>query len=208
MNDAKAWLELILFTVVLWAITKPLGLWITAVLDPNGKTFLDPAVQPLERLTYRLFGIRPEREQSWLGYAFSLLTFSAVTMLFTYGLLRLQAVLPLNPQKLSAAADHLAFNTAASFTTNTNWQSYGGESTMSYLSQMLALALHNFLSAAAGIAVAAALVRGIARHTAATTLGAAGILTRNLLIYGLGGILLPFVGIKLIDVIITALRLA
>jgi potassium-transporting ATPase potassium-binding subunit len=161
-------LELILFTVILWAVTKPLGLWVTAVLDPDGKTFLDPAVRPLERLTYRIFGIRPEQEQGWLGYAFSILMFSVVTMLFTYGLLRLQAALPLNPQKLPAVADHLAFNTAASFTTNTNWQSYSGESTMSYLSQLLALALHNFLSAAAGIAVAAAIVRGIARHTAAT----------------------------------------
>ncbi|MBV9999854.1 MAG: potassium-transporting ATPase subunit KdpA [Verrucomicrobia bacterium] len=168
MNNAQGWLELILFTAVLWAITKPLGLWVTAVLDPNGKTFLDPAVRPLERLTYRIFGIRPEEEQGWLSYAFSILMFSVVTMLFTYALLRLQAVLPLNPQKLPAVADHLAFNTAASFTTNTNWQSYSGESTMSYLSQMLALALHNFLSAAVGIAVAAAIVRGIARHTAAT----------------------------------------
>jgi potassium-transporting ATPase potassium-binding subunit len=168
MNDAQGWLELIVFTVILWAITKPLGLWVTAVLDPNGKTFLDPAVRPLERLTYRLFGIRPEEEQGWLSYAFSILMFSAVTMLFTYALLRLQAALPLNPQKLPAVADHLAFNTAASFTTNTNWLSYGGESTMSYLSQMLALALHNFLSAAVGIAVAAAIVRGIARHTAVT----------------------------------------
>ncbi|MBV8900239.1 MAG: potassium-transporting ATPase subunit KdpA [Verrucomicrobia bacterium] len=168
MNNAQGWLELIIYTVVLWAVTKPLGLWVTAVLDPNGKTFLDPAVRPLERLTYRIFGIRPEKEQGWLSYAFSILMFSAVTMLFTYALLRLQAALPLNPQKLPAVADHLAFNTAASFTTNTNWQSYAGESTMSYLSQMLALALHNFLSAAVGIAVAAAIVRGIARHTVAT----------------------------------------
>jgi K+-transporting ATPase ATPase A chain len=168
MNNAQGWLELILFTVLLWAITKPMGLWVTAVLDPNGKTYLDPAVRPLERLTYRLFGIRPEQEQGWLSYAFSILMFSVVTMLFTYALLRLQAALPLNPQKLPAVADHLAFNTAASFTTNTNWQSYTGESTMSYLSQMLALALHNFLSAATGIAVAAAIVRGIARHSAAT----------------------------------------
>jgi K+-transporting ATPase ATPase A chain len=168
MNNAQGWLELIIFAVVLWAITKPLGLWVTAVLDPNGKTFLDPAVRPLERLTYRVFGIRPGEEQGWLSYAFSILMFSAVTMLFTYALLRLQAALPLNPQKLPAVADHLSFNTAASFTTNTNWQSYAGESTMSYLSQMVALALHNFLSAATGIAVAAAIVRGIARHTAAT----------------------------------------
>src|SRR3954452_17456974 len=113
--NAQGWLELIVFILALLAITKPLGLWVTAVLDPSGKTFLDPAVRPLERLTYRLFGIRPEREQTWQGYAFSLLMFSVVTMLFTYGLLRLQTVLPLNPQKLPAVADHLAFQTAASF---------------------------------------------------------------------------------------------
>src|SRR5665647_1119253 len=107
-------------------------------------------------------------EQDWKRYAVSLLLFSLVGVLFTYALLRMQQVLPLNPQRLGPVSEHLSFNTAVSFVTNTNWQSYGGESTMSYLSQMVALAFHNFVSAAAGIAVAAALVRGIARHTART----------------------------------------
>ena len=107
-------------------------------------------------------------EQDWKRYAVSLLLFSLVGILFTYAILRLQHLLPLNPQRLGPVSEHLAFNTAVSFTTNTNWQSYGGESTMSYLSQMVALAFHNFVSAASGIAVAAALVRGIARHSAKT----------------------------------------
>src|SRR5665647_614568 len=100
-------------------------------------------------------------EQDWKRYAVSLLLFSLVGVLFTYALLRMQQVLPLNPQRLGPVSEHLAFNTAVSFTTNTNWQSYGGESTMSYLSQMVALTIHNFASAATGIAIAAALVRGI-----------------------------------------------
>jgi len=140
------------------------------VLDANGKTFLDPVIKPLEKLTYKLTGVDPAKEHDWKQYAAAMLLFSLVSMLFTYAVLRLQAVLPLNPQKMGAISEHLAFNTAASFTTNTNWQSYGGESTMSYLSQMVALTVHNFLSAAVGIGIAAALVRGIARHTA-TTIG-------------------------------------
>jgi K+-transporting ATPase ATPase A chain len=129
-------------------------------------------VGPLERLTYRLGGVDSSKEQHWKQYTISMLIFSLFTMLVTYAILRLQAILPLqhllNPQGFSAVGDHLAFNTAASFTTNTNWQSYGGESTMSYLSQMVALASQNFLSAAVGITIAAALVRGIARHCADT----------------------------------------
>ncbi len=113
-------------------------------------------------------GVDPLKEQSWKGYTISMLIFSMVTMLVTYAILRLQGMLPLNPQGFSSVADHLAFDTAASFTTNTNWQSYGGESTMSYLSQMVALASQNYFSAAVGIAIAAALVRGIARDTIAT----------------------------------------
>ena len=115
-----------------------------------------------------MLGVDPQKEQGWKQYAFATLLFSLVSLLFTYAILRLQYFLPLNPQHLGALSPHLAFNTAVSFTTNTNWQSYAGESTMSYLSQMVALTIHNFLSAAVGISVAGALVRGIARHTAAT----------------------------------------
>jgi K+-transporting ATPase ATPase A chain len=166
--NSSGWIQLILFVGALLAITKPLGLYLCKVLDPTGKTFLDPVFKPLERLTYKVTGVDPKKEQDWKGYAMSILLFSLVSMLFTYAILRLQAVLPLNPQKLPALSEHLAFNTAASFTTNTNWQSYGGESTMSYLSQMVALTIHNFVSAAVGIGTAAALVRGIARHTSRT----------------------------------------
>jgi K+-transporting ATPase ATPase A chain len=157
-----------LFVVALVAITKPMGLWLMQVLDANGKTWLDPILKPLERLTYRLMGVDAGKEHDWKQYTFAMLLFSMVSCLFTYAILRLQQWLPLNPQGLAALTAHLAFNTAASFTTNTNWQSYGGESTMSYLSQMVALALHNFVSAATGIAIAAALVRGIARHSVKT----------------------------------------
>ena len=168
MDNMLGWIQLALYLGVLLLVTKPLGLYLLQVLDANGRTWLDPVCRPVERLTYRLARIDPEKEQSWVQYTVSMLIFSLVTMLFTYGILRLQAVLPLNPQKLPAVADHLAFNTAASFTTNTNWQSYSGESTMSYFSQMIALTSQNFFSAAVGIAIAAALVRGIARHCADT----------------------------------------
>jgi K+-transporting ATPase ATPase A chain len=166
--NTSGWIQLFFFLGILLAITKPVGLYLVRVLDADGKTFLDPLVKPLERLTYKVCEIDPKKEHDWKGYATAMLIFSFVTMLFTYAVLRLQAVLPLNPQKLGAISEHLAFNTAASFTTNTNWQSYGGESTMSYFSQMVALASHNFWSAAVGIGIAAALVRGIARHTAET----------------------------------------
>jgi K+-transporting ATPase ATPase A chain len=142
------------------------------VLDAHGKTWLDPVFRPLERLTYRLCRIDPEREQNWIGYSVSMLIFSLVGLLITYFILRFQDKLPLqgllNPQKFAGLTPQLSFNTAASFTTNTNWQNYSGESTMSYLSQMVALASHNFTSAAVGISVAAALVRGIARQTVKT----------------------------------------
>jgi potassium-transporting ATPase potassium-binding subunit len=166
--ESHDWLQLALFVGGLLVITKPLGLYLVQVLDANGRTWLDPVVKPLERLTYRLMGVDPGKEQDWRHYTFTLLLFSIVSCLFTYGILRLQHLLPLNPQHLGALSPDLAFNTAVSFTTNTNWQSYAGESTMSYLSQMVALVLHNFASAAAGISIAAALVRGIARHSAQT----------------------------------------
>lgn len=162
------WLQLGLYVVVLAAITKPMGLYLLRVLDASGRTWLDPVLRPLERLTYRLMGVKPDREQDWKQYTLATLVFSLVGCLFTYGILRLQHLLPLNPQGLGPLSPHLAFNTAVSFTTNTNWQSYVGETTMSYLSQMVGLAFHNFVSAATGIAIAAALVRGITRHSART----------------------------------------
>ena len=166
--NISGWLQLALYIVVLVLITKPLGIHLFEVLDANGKTFLDPVIKPFERLTYRIFGVNPEKEQGWILYTIAMLIFELVTVLFTYLILRFQNFLPLNPQGQAAVTDHLAFNTAWSFATNTNWQSYGGESTMSYLSQMLALASHNFFSAAIGIAIATAVVRGIARHSTKT----------------------------------------
>src|SRR5471030_317317 len=168
--NAHQWLELALYLGALILITKPLGCYLGRVFDANGRTWLDPVMRPLEKLTYRLLGVDSTKEQGWKQYAFAMLLFSLVGVVFTYAILRLQNFLPLNPQHLGALSPHLALNTAVSFTTNTNWQSYGGESTMSYLSQMVALTIHNFFSAAVGMAVAAALVRGIARHTA-TTIG-------------------------------------
>ena len=158
------WIQLILFLAALAALTPSLGLFLTRVLDPAGRTWLDPVLRPVERLAYRLLGVDPAREQDWRQYAVALLAFSAVSALFTYAILRLQHLLPLNPQGLGPLSPHLAFNTAVSFVTNTDWQSYGGESTLSYFSQMVGLTLHHFGSAAAGIAIAAALVRGIARQ--------------------------------------------
>ena len=166
--NAHQWLELAVYIAALVLVTKPLGLYINRVLNPNGRTWLDPVLRPLEKVTYRVLGVDPATEHGWKQYAFAMLLFSLVSCLFTFAILRLQQFLPLNPQHLGALSQHLAFNTAVSFTTNTNWQSYGGESTMSYLSQMVALAVQNFFSAAVGIAIAGALVRGIARHTAQT----------------------------------------
>jgi len=166
--QTSGWLQLGIYVVALALITKPMGLYLMQVLDANGRTWFDPVLRPLERLTYRLMGVDPSKEQDWKQYTVAMLGFSLVSLLFTYAILRLQHLLPLNPQGLGPVSPDLAFNTAASFTSNTNWQSYGGESTMSYLSQMVALVIHNFASAAVGIALAAALVRGIARHSART----------------------------------------
>lgn len=168
MNEMYAWVQLALFVGALLLLTKPIGLYLVQVLDPKGRTWLDMVIGPLERMTYRLLGVDAAREYDWRRYALALLVFSVVGFVFTYSVLRLQHLLPLNPQGLGALDPDLAFNTAASFTTNTNWQSYGGESTLSYFSQMVGLTLHNFTSAAAGIAVAASLVRGIARQSAQT----------------------------------------
>jgi potassium-transporting ATPase potassium-binding subunit len=162
------WIQLALYILILLLLTKPVGLYLISVLDAEGTTFLDPVLRPVERLLYRLFGMDPKKEQDWIPYTVSMLSFSLVGVLFTYAILRLQHLLPLNPQGFGPVSPDLAFNTAVSFTTNTNWQNYGGESTLSYFSQMVGLAFHNFVSAATGIAIAAALVRGIARHTAKT----------------------------------------
>jgi K+-transporting ATPase ATPase A chain len=166
--ETSGWIQLAIFLIALALITKPMGLYLLRVLDVNGKTWLDPVLRPLERATYRAMGIRPNEEHNWKQYTLALLLFSLVGCIFTYAILRLQNFLPLNPQGFAAVNSDLAFNTAASFTTNTNWQNYSGESTMSYFSQMVALAFHNFVSAATGIAIAAALVRAIARHSAKT----------------------------------------
>jgi K+-transporting ATPase ATPase A chain len=166
--ETSGWIQLAIFLIALALITKPIGLYLAHVLDPNGRTLLDPVLRPLERGTYRIIGVRPDQEHNWKQYTLAMLAFSLVGCVFTYAILRLQNLLPLNPQKFGAVNPDLAFNTAASFTTNTNWQNYGGESTMSYLSQMVGLTFHNFVSAATGIAIAAAFVRAIARHSAKT----------------------------------------
>jgi potassium-transporting ATPase potassium-binding subunit len=164
----SGWLQFALYFAALVLITKPMGLYLLHVLDANGRTWLDPVLRPLERVTYRLMGVDSSKEHNWKQYTLAMLLFSLVSCLFTYAILRLQNLLPLNPQGLGAVSADLAFNTAVSFTTNTNWQSYVGETTMSYFSQMVGLAFHNFVSAATGIAIAAALVRAIARHSAQT----------------------------------------
>ncbi len=168
---ASGWIQLALFVGALLLITRPLGAYLVRVLDPQragGGTFLDPVFGWFERICYKILRVDPKQEQTWKGYAIAMLIFSLVSMLLTYGILRLQTHLPLNPQQMTNVPDALAFNTAASFTTNTNWQSYSGESTMSYFSQMVALAVHNYFSAAVGIAIAAALIRGIARDRSST----------------------------------------
>jgi K+-transporting ATPase ATPase A chain len=171
--NAIDWFQALLYVGVLLAITKPLGVFLFRVLDSDGKTFLDPVMKPVERLLYKLFGIDPHKEQDWKHYCVAMLMFSMVTMIFTYGALRLQGHLPFHGyvdalKDQTALTPALSFNTSASFTTNTNWQNYTGENTMSYFSQMVALASHNFWSAAVGIAIAAAFVRGIARDKAST----------------------------------------
>jgi K+-transporting ATPase ATPase A chain len=164
---ANAWLQLALFLIVLLALVKPLGSYMARVYE--GKTCgLDRALGWLERSIYRLAAIDPANEMTWRRYAESVLLFSVLGLAFLYLMLRLQGGLPLNPQVLPANTPDLAFNTAASFTSNTNWQSYGGETTLSYFSQMLGLTVQNFVSAASGIAVLVALIRGIARRSAST----------------------------------------
>jgi len=159
MTTAVGWFQIAAFAAVIALLTRPVGAYLFRVFEGDRQPL--PRV---ERLLYRLCGVDEKQEQTWAEYALSLLAFSAVTLLVTYGIERLQGALPLNPQKLGAVEPYLAFNTASSFTTNTNWQAYSGESTMSYLTQMAGLAWHNFISAAAGIGVALALARGLTRR--------------------------------------------
>jgi potassium-transporting ATPase potassium-binding subunit len=164
---ANAVIQVGIFSILVTLISVPLGLYMARVFAGE-RTFLDPVLRPVERAIYRVCGVHPDIEQDWIEYAVAMLLFSAVGMLLLYGMERLQYYLPLNPQKFGAVAPDLAFNTAASFTTNTNWQAYGGESTMSYFTQMAGLAFHNFVSAAAGIAVAIAVIRGFVRRSSKT----------------------------------------
>jgi potassium-transporting ATPase potassium-binding subunit len=160
----NGWLQLALYSLAIVALTRPIGIFMFRVLEGERHP-LSPILGPVERAIYRVCGIDPQREQGWREYAFALLAFSAFGLVVTYALQRMQHLLPFNPQGLPAVEPALAFNTAVSFTTNTNWQAYAGETTMSYLTQMAGLAWHNFTSAAAGIAVAVALARGITRRS-------------------------------------------
>ena len=156
----NGWLQIACLALAVLLVTKPLGLYLVAVYEGRIRW-----LAPVERVLYRAAGIDATEDQHWTGYAGAMLIFSLASMLLTYAVLRMQHLLPLNPQRLPGVVDRQAFETAASFTTNTNWQSYIGESTMSYLSQMTQLAFHNFTSAAVGMAIAVAVVRGIARRS-------------------------------------------
>jgi len=161
----NGWLQILLFFVAVLAVTKPLGSFMAKVFSREC-TWVDPVLRPVERLIYKLTGVDEAHEMRWTEYSIAMLLFSAVSMLVLYLLMRMQHASPhvLNPQGFVNVAPDLAFNTAASFTTNTNWQFYSGESTMSYLTQMTGLAYHNFASAAVGMALAVAFIRGIARR--------------------------------------------
>ncbi|HKD68526.1 MAG TPA: potassium-transporting ATPase subunit KdpA [Candidatus Binataceae bacterium] len=163
----NAVLQVGLFFVLVAILSVPLGLYMARVFSDQ-HTFIDPVLRPVERAIYRVCGVQPGTEMTWPEYAVAMLLFSLVGMLLLYGLERLQSFLPFNPQGMGPVAPDLAFNTATSFTTNTNWQAYAGEPTMSYLTQMAGLAFHNFVSAAAGIAVAIAVIRGFVRRSART----------------------------------------
>jgi potassium-transporting ATPase potassium-binding subunit len=160
-------LQIILYFTVVLLLAGPLGIYMAKVYEgqPCG---LDRVIGPFERLFYRLCGIEPSEEMGWKKYAASVLLFGAAGMLLLYLLLRIQGMLPLNPQKFPSLSPSLAFNSSMSFVTNTNWQNYGGETTMGYLVQMAGLTVQNFLSAAAGMAVLVALIRGFKRHSAQT----------------------------------------
>ena len=194
----NGWLQILFFLLAVFLVTPLLGGFMARVFTRQ-RTWLDPVLRPVERLVYRLTGVDETHEMRWTEYAVALLLFSVVSMLVLYAMQRLQAVLPFNPQGFAGVAPDLAFNTAASFTTNTNWQAYSGESTMSYFTQMAGLAYHNFVSAAVGISVAIAFIRGIAQkekdthrqllggHGARVALGAAADRDRRRAVPGLAG---------------------
>jgi K+-transporting ATPase ATPase A chain len=164
---ANGWLQIGLFVVVIFLITKPLGVFLVRVFERE-RTILDVVLRPIERFIYRVAGVEERKEMPWTEYGIAMLLFSAASMVLLYLMERFQHWLPLNPQKLANVAPDLAWNTAVSFTTNTNWQAYPPETTMSYLTQMAGLAYHNFASAAVGIALAIALIRGASRHESRT----------------------------------------
>jgi len=163
----NGWLQIVLYFVVLTALVVPLGRYMARVFEGE-RTFLTPVLHPIEAVIYRLAGVDENKEQHWLTYTVAMLLFNAAGFLAVYALMRLQAVLPLNPADQSAVPADLTFNTAVSFATNTNWQNYGGESTLSYLTQMVGLTTQNFVSAATGIALLIALIRAFARASAKT----------------------------------------
>src|SRR6201984_2296025 len=165
---ANGWFQILFFLALIFLVTKPMGVFMAKVFNRE-RTFMDPVLRPIEKLLSRVAGVEENHEMRWTEYAVSMLSFSLVSMLVLYLMERVQGFLPFNPQKFGAVSPaHLAFNTAASFTTNTNWQNYSGETTMSYFTQMAGLAYHNFTSAAVGIALAIAFIRGIARRQVQT----------------------------------------
>jgi len=164
---ANGWFQIGLYVLVLFLITKPIGIFLTRVFERQ-KTFLDPVLRPVERLIYRICGVDEDKEMRWTEYGTTMLVFSAVSLILLYLFERLQQWLPWNPQRFANVTPDLAWNTAVSFTTNTNWQAYTPEVTMSYLTQMAGLAYHNFASAAVGIALAIAVIRGVSRHESKT----------------------------------------
>ncbi len=159
-----SWIQLVVYFVALLALAKPLGLFIARVYQGE-RTFLDPVLRPVERLVYRIAGVDPAQDMDWKVYAIAVMVFNVIGLLVVYAIQRLQGALPLNPAGLGTVSPDSSWNTATSFATNTNWQGYGGETTMTYFTQMIALAVQNFVSAATGMAVLIALIRGIARHT-------------------------------------------
>jgi potassium-transporting ATPase potassium-binding subunit len=188
---ANGWLQIAIYILVVLGLTRPMGVYLHRVFEGNTRP-LPRVFGPLERWTFRACGVDPKQEQTWKEYVLALLLFSLVGVLVTYALLRLQHLLPFNPQNFGTIAPDLAFNTAVSFTTNTNWQAYSGENTMSYFSQMAALAWHNFVSAAAGLGVALALARGLTRR--ASTAGEGAVTLGNFwadLLRGLNYLFLP-----------------
>jgi potassium-transporting ATPase potassium-binding subunit len=179
--SANGWLQFAIYSLILLATVRPVGAYLARVFEGE-RTWLDPLLRPIERLIYKLCGVNASEEMNWREYAFAMLGFSAVSLVVTYGIERLQAHLPWNPQALANVGPDLAWNTAVSFTTNTNWQFYTPETTMSYLTEMAGLATHNFFSAAAGIAIAVALIRGIKRTTS-STIGNFWVDTTRILLY-------------------------